>query len=172
MWINNKNLKFQLKKTWMLVTELDLLGKIIYSTSKCRKYVLRRSVSKYGGLLFLPLASLMACEVSPDRKNIQLTKIEVENPTFDLGTVSHLDTLQVAYTLKNTGCYLWRIDSIITSCECLHVENENKELPPGKSTQIVLKLYPGTFHGDFMRTAELKGNSSHDVVLTLTGTVL
>lgn len=170
--MNSMNQETPLKLIFLLVTNLYLLGEIICSTRKYRGHVLRLSASKYC-LLFLSLATLFSCNVSPHKeKIIKLAEIKVENPTCDVGPVSNLDTLQVVYTLKNTGCCSWRIDSITTSCECLYVEYVNKELLPGKSTKIVLKLYPETFHGDFMRTAELKGNSSNDVVLTLIGTVL
>lgn len=67
-------------------------------------------------------------------------KIFCEKPTYDFGSVHNLKTIKYKFVIENIGDEVLEILNISVSCGCTVAEIKNKNILPGKKTDIKAKL--------------------------------
>lgn len=97
-------------------------------------------------------------------------KIRVDARNFDVGNVWSTDSsevIQVSYSVTNVGNDVLRPLRIETSCLCAGVE-PFKELSPGESGELVLKIVPNPRPiGEYKVTAVVESNAQNEKKLML-----
>jgi hypothetical protein len=68
-------------------------------------------------------------------------RLEVSQPTFDLGEIFEDQPLEHVFTLKNTGDAPLRLDEIKLDCACSAVDYD-RLIPPGGSGKVVFTVKP------------------------------
>jgi len=74
-----------------------------------------------------------------NKKNII---VEVENKNIKLGKLTTLDTVKLTYKIQNIGSRVLKIDSVISSCDCIVIDNSNRNIEPNNYTNIKVALVP------------------------------
>ncbi|MBC6111182.1 DUF1573 domain-containing protein [Pedobacter fastidiosus] len=70
------------------------------------------------------------------------TIIEVQNKDIKLGELKNVDTVELAYRIKNIGKNAMKIDSIVASCDCMIVKPKSKIVEPNDFAIIKVALIP------------------------------
>jgi thiol-disulfide isomerase/thioredoxin len=99
--------------------------------------------------------------------------IEVDEPRFDFGDVWISDTLEHAFTIRNTGTAPLRIIRVKPSCGCTVAGKHPQEIQPGSSGEFPFKLNSKRLHGKFAKSITVTTNDpkSGQLHFTLSGNV-
>ncbi|MFT5858125.1 MAG: tetratricopeptide (TPR) repeat protein [Flavobacteriaceae bacterium] len=79
-----------------------------------------------------------------------------ESPVIDLGETAHGDLLEASFTVKNKSNEAIEIESIRIPCDCTIAEIENKNLAPGESTLVAMKVNTDNIIGFAVKSIYLK----------------
>jgi len=105
-------------------------------------------------------------------QNPVLTTVEIPAAEIDLGSFPENETMEVHFTIKNTGNYPLLLKGITSSCDCTTAESNRQQAPPKGELKLTIQYKPDQ-KGDFLRTISVFFNSVNSpIVLTLTGSVL
>ena len=86
-------------------------------------------------------------------------QIVVEPMSQDLGERLQ-ERIELAYTVRNAGDALLRIEKVSTSCGCTEAELDRTDIPPGETAQLSVSLDPieDDLFGDVRRVIYLRSN--------------
>jgi hypothetical protein len=79
-----------------------------------------------------------------------------ELPVVDLGETAHGDLLEASFTVKNRSNEAIEIESIRIPCDCTIAEIEKKNLAPGESTIVDMKVNTDNIIGFAVKSIYLK----------------
>lgn len=103
--------------------------------------------------------------------SLPVTTIQTDSAEYHYGMVGENMTASRKIILKNTGNEVFRIKGIITSCDCMTVQYDWDEIPPGGKAAMTIE-YKAEEPGDFWRTITIYGNvPGKSVTLDFRGTV-
>jgi hypothetical protein len=88
---------------------------------------------------------------------LPVTMIQADSTEYHYGVVNEKETVSKRIILRNTGNEVFRIKGITTSCDCMAVEYDQDEIPPGGELAMMVK-YKAKESGDFWRTVTIYGN--------------
>ena len=98
---------------------------------------MHRRRRRFAGLLLLAsLLLVAACERWSLQTPRQPPKLVCTAPSHDLGRIQPGDTVHHAYTLRNAGELLLRIDNLRTACDCTAVLAGTNPLPANASATV------------------------------------
>lgn len=89
--------------------------------------------------------------------SLPVTTIQADSTEYHYGVVGENMTASRKVILKNTGNEVFRIKGTTTSCDCMTVEYDWDEIPPG-ATAAMRVDYKAEEPGDFWRTITIYGN--------------
>ncbi len=99
------------------------------------------------------------------------THIEVVSGNFDFGNLKKGDSLKHTFVLKNIGDNILNIKKALPSCKCTVVKGYNKNVKPGKISEIKI-VFVADKSGKVEKNIILETNTAPPFhVLTLTGEV-
>lgn len=97
------------------------------------------------------------------------TEVEVDKMEVRWGQFNHKERKEASFVLENKGSDSLHIASIISSCECLHIECSRFDVPPGDTLQLKV-FFQSNSIGEFIRDLYIYGNFSHSPLgLTVEG---
>lgn len=100
-----------------------------------------------------------------------LTTLLPDSSEYHFGMLDREETLRKVVRLSNAGKVPFHIKGITTSCDCLSVEYNWDEIPPGKDASVTVS-YKAEQPGDFWRTITIYGNvPDESITLDFWGTV-
>lgn len=89
--------------------------------------------------------------------SLPVTTIQADSAEYHYGVVGENMTVSRKIILKNTGNEVFRIKGTTTSCDCMTVEYDWDEIPPGGKAAMTVE-YKAEEPGDFWRTITIYGN--------------
>ena len=89
--------------------------------------------------------------------SLPVTTIQADSAEYHYGVVCKNMTASRKIILKNTGNEVFRIKGTTTSCDCMSVEYDWGEIPPGGKAAMTVE-YKAEEPGDFWRTITIYGN--------------
>ncbi len=118
-----------------------------------------------GPEVFRPVRKVFR-DVDPNRMG---PRVEVDQATFDFGTMPRYGTMSHTFKITNVGTELLTLSLIRTTCKCTLSEVKEESVEPGKSTEITLE-WTAKDIGDvttFGQTAEFETNDTDIPMLEL-----
>jgi hypothetical protein len=95
--------------------------------------------------IFLWSAVLLTCFflTSCSNSHQKTVKSQAVKPIYNAGQLSPGDTLlKHTFFIKSTGDGDLKIDSVVTSCDCVTINWQKKPIPPGKTGFINVAVKP------------------------------
>ena len=89
--------------------------------------------------------------------SLLVTTIQADSAEYHYGVVGENMTASRKIILKNTGKEVFHIKGTTTSCDCMTVEYDWDEIPPGGKAAMTVE-YKAEEPGDFWRTITIYGN--------------
>lgn len=89
--------------------------------------------------------------------SLPVTTIQADSAEYHYGVVGENMTASRKIILKNTGKEVFHIKGTTTSCDCMTVEYDWDEIPPGGKAAMTVE-YKAEEPGDFWRTITIYGN--------------
>lgn len=89
--------------------------------------------------------------------SLSLTTIQTNAKEYNMGTLKKGEEKRQIVTIHNIGKENFRIEGVTTSCDCMAVEYDWKEVGSGESA-IITVIYKAEDTGDFWRTITIYGN--------------
>lgn len=125
--------------------------------------VLSRIISS--GLLLLALAAAGSAAAAP--------RLQIDQTTFDFGTIYQEDRVDHDFTLCNTGDAPLEITKVTSSCGCTAALPPRGEIAPGASAPLHITFRSGRMKGTISKTVTVESNdpAQPKLALTITGTV-
>ncbi|WP_421944346.1 DUF1573 domain-containing protein [Pedobacter sp.] len=77
-------------------------------------------------------------------KKTTFTKIKVENPKINLGKIGTTDSVELQYKIVNVGSIDLKIDSVISTCDCIISKWDKNYINPNDTAKIFVVLKPKT----------------------------
>ncbi len=110
--------------------------------------------------------------VTQDAEPAAVPRLVVEEPVHDFGEVWIKPTLNHTFVVKNTGAAVLRILNVKPSCGCTKNGEYDREIPPGGTGRIPLKLRTSNLT-KFTKRVTVTTNDPRSAAfkLSLTGTV-
>jgi len=94
-------------------------------------------------------------------------KVLVEADTFDFGVMDNSATRRHEFVFKNVGTMPLALSQGPTSCKCTASILEEGEIPPGRSSTVVVEWTGGDTVGEFTQTARILTNDPSRAMVTL-----
>jgi len=88
----------------------------------------------------LSLGYIVANNLPMDRR--LASNLEINNDSFDLGTINENDTISISTFIKNIGSRDVKIQNIATSCGCTNGVVDKDIVEPNDSTMLVATFSP------------------------------
>jgi len=89
--------------------------------------------------------------------SLPVTTVRPDSAEYHYGAVGENETVTKKIFLINTGKEAFRIKGVTTSCDCMSVEYDWGEIPPGGMASMTVS-YKAESPGDFWRTLTIYGN--------------
>ena len=106
----------------------------------------------------LPVKDLYFKEITGiEAVSMPVTTIQADSAEYHYGVVGENMTASRKIILKNTGKEVFHIKGTTTSCDCMTVEYDWDEIPPGGKAAMTVE-YKAEEPGDFWRTITIYGN--------------
>ena len=96
--------------------------------------------------------------LTPPPLTFQPPTIEIPEAVYDWGAVLQGEVVTHPFRIKNTGGSVLRVEKVKPACGCTTVDYD-KEIPPGGSGTITLKVETQKFAGSVKKTAEVSTNA-------------
>lgn len=95
-------------------------------------------------------------------------QIAVDPLSQDLGEQPQ-QLIELAYTVRNTGDALLKIEKISTSCDCTEAKLDRMEIPAGESAQLTVLLDPveDDLFGEVKRVIYLRSNDPDEAEVSV-----
>jgi Protein of unknown function (DUF1573) len=106
----------------------------------------------------LTMAGISAAAAAP--------RLEISQPTYDLGEIFEDQPLEHIFTLKNTGDAPLRLQDIKLDCACSAVDYD-RLIPPGGSGKIVFTIKPYAALHKFCKKGMIFSNDPANPVMTI-----
>lgn len=110
-------------------------------------------------------------DVSADSR---ASRVEVDDPTFDFGSMQRGTTKSHQFVFKNVGTAPLTLRVGQTSCKCTLGTVDDEPIPPGESVEVELEWSAKQDGGEFRQTATILTNdpTQSQVLLTVFGTIV
>ncbi len=114
-----------------------------------------------------------AVAVSQETSDKGSPKIVFPEPTFDFGEVDAGKAVTHEFTVYNKGDSLLKVSDVSPACGCTVAKDWNRELSPGESGKIAVKLDTGSFSGPIQKRITVKSNDPQrpSVALKIKGSI-
>ncbi len=99
--------------------------------------------------------------------------IEIDEPTYDFGTLPQMESAEHTFTIKNVGNIPLEILEVNPSCTCEKVALKDKTIPPDSETQLEVRYRGSTNSGKTRVAVYLKTNDPDEpeVVVSMFGII-
>ena len=88
-------------------------------------------------------------------------RIELVDPVHDFGTVTEGETVKHTFVIKNTGSAPLVIDRVRSSCGCTAAVTKEKEVAPGKTTELEVSFNTRGRMGPNSKTITIQSNDKN-----------
>ncbi|MFR2510579.1 DUF1573 domain-containing protein [Odoribacter laneus] len=135
---------------------------ILYYTKKN----IRFSLGKLAVFCCLFLLFLTSCQNKSQKStdDLENTRIELTQPTFNFGKITSGETVSHTYSLKNTGDHYLIIKNIQTSCGCTTVDYPKEPIAPGKEGKLEIAFNSSGRYGKQYKEIRIFANIPEKVV--------
>ena len=87
-------------------------------------------------------------------------KIQCDEPTYDFGTISQINTIKHKFVIKNIGNDILKILNIKVTCGCTVTKIKEKNIKPGKQTDVLVELDLRGTDGEQLKEIIIESNDS------------
>ena len=99
--------------------------------------------------------------------------LEVEGPIYDWGQAYQGEVVEHSFVLKNSGTGRLVVFEVKPACSCTVAGGkEKRELAPGESTELLLRLDTSTLKGEVKKETEISTNAEGDSKVWMQGEVI
>jgi len=90
-------------------------------------------------------------------------KLRIEQKVVDLGTLREGETVDARFVLRNEGDAVLKIHRAKPTCaSCTGVSLERREIPPGESGVLTVRIEAKGISGEFVRSIAIESNDPED----------
>lgn len=94
-----------------------------------------------------------------------MTKIEIDESTFDFGVITSNDTILHDFYVKNCTSTLLVISEVLPSCKCTKASIEKKKVKQNDSTKVSVRFVPKSNQiGEVSSVVYLQCNAEKGIV--------